>query len=113
MSAEEYKQFYIYAEDNDGCILREYFRVKYIETSENGSNYKINRAPRIRPKLLSDTELTRVDTISLYVMDQTGIQRVTPKTVEENGFKAVNLFADGKYNGYGVTTLNGILPFIS
>ncbi len=100
LNKEEYKQFYIYAEDNDGCILREYFKVKYTEVAVNGSNYKINRAPRIRPKLTTDIELVRKDTISLYVMDQTGIQKVTPKTVEENGVKEVNLYADGKYDGY-------------
>ena len=100
LSTQEYKQFYIYAEDNDGCILREYFRIKYTETAENGSNYKINRAPRVRPKITTDIELVRKDEISLYVMDQTGVQKVTPKTVEENGLKEVNLYADGKYNGY-------------
>ena len=100
LNTEEYKQFYIYAEDNDGCILREYFRVKYSENADNGSNYKVNRAPRIRPKLFTDSELETVNNISLYVMDQTGVQRVTPKTVEENGLKEVNLYADGKYNGY-------------
>jgi hypothetical protein len=100
LNTEEYKQFYIYAEDNDGCILREYFRVKYSENADNGSNYKVNRAPRIRPKLYTDSELETVNNISLYVMDQTGVQRVTPKTVEENGLKEVNLYADGKYNGY-------------
>ena len=100
LDKQEYKQFYIYAEDNDGCILKEFFRVKYIETAENGCYYKINRAPRIRPKLGVQTNEKEVNTISLHVMDQTGVQKVTPMSVEENGLKAVNLFADGKYNGY-------------
>ena len=100
LDAKEFKQFYIYAEDKDGCILREFFKVKYVEKAENGSYYKINRAPRVRPRVYSEARETKVNKISLYVMDQTGVQRVTPRTVEENGIKAVNLYADGRYDGY-------------
>ena len=100
LDKNEYKQFYIFAEDNDGCILKEFFRVKYVEESENGSCYKVNRAPRIRPELMTKIDLVKTHKISLHVTDQTGIKKVTPKTVDAEGYVAKNLYAGGNYDGY-------------
>ena len=100
LKEQEYKKFYIVAEDNDGCVLEEYFKVKLLKTSENGSYYKINRAPRVRPKLTDD----ETKEIALAVQDSTGVMSITPKTVAAGNYKETNLYADGKYNGFsGVT----------